>query len=267
MKILVVEDKQMHRDAALETLAGHDVTVVRGFDEAMKLLQPWTTDEATVDRLLVEAGFPEAPGRGSERIDAYMTAKKAAYAQARVGFSFDAVLTDMMMPMSRDKLAPGIFRSQEQVAYGFIIALRAAQCGAKFVAMLTDTNHHQGAMSAALDHLSGPSYQGCWPLQIDGAKVVFVHAPFIKEVVGKKDCTWCKASGVCSTCGGTKQATDWEKKTRSCWSCSVTDQPPTGVCRYCEGTRQEDDVRHERKDWGQVLKDLIASAEAAQTAA
>ena len=116
LRILVVEDKAIHQESARKTLAGHDVTIAKTFDEAIELIDQ------------------------------------------RGNFPYEVVLTDMMMPMSKKKLAPGIFNPGELVPYGFVVALKAALRGAKFVAMITDTNHHRGAMSAALDLLGRPEY-------------------------------------------------------------------------------------------------------------
>lgn len=133
MKILVVEDNEIHRASAVETLAGHEVTIVKTFDEAMDLMS-------------VE------------------------------GFPFEAVLTDLMMPMSKKKLLPEFYNPKEQVPYGFVIMLCAAQCGARFVAMVTDTNHHKGAMSAAIDNLDDHYSWAHRPrLVINGAKVLISH--------------------------------------------------------------------------------------------
>jgi CheY-like chemotaxis protein len=189
MRILVVEDKEVHRKAAEETLADHEVTIVYSFDKAMDIMSE----------------DPEP-------------------------FAFEAVLTDMMMPMCKTTLIPEVFNPSEQVPYGFVIALRAALRGAKFVAMVTDTNHHYGAMSAAIDYLGRAYYKdGSKPnFVVNGAKCTFVHAPFIRDVVG-----------VCEECEGTgSQPSDGRK------------------CLYCEGTGEK--TRYERKDWGRVLRDLTA---------
>ena len=188
MKVLVIEDKEIHCLAATETLVGHEVTIVRSFDEAMEILES-KVDREQMARLLAEAGFPTAPAYGPEYA-AYSEARDKAAAQAVIPFPFEAVLTDMMMPMSQYTLDPRVFNYKEQVAYGFIIALRATLCGAKFVAMVTDTNHHMGAMSAAIDHLSDAYYrkEGFQPnFLINGAKVMFVHAPFITDIVAGKE--------------------------------------------------------------------------------
>lgn len=153
MRILVIEDKELHRKSAEETLSGHEVTIVKSFDEATALMEK-KIDEGNVQRLLTEAGFPTKPGyEDSERWSAYCEAYSQATAKSVVPFPFEVVLTDMMMPMSKQTLAPEVFNPSEQVPYGFILALKATLFGAKFVAMVTDTNHHQSAMSASIDHL------------------------------------------------------------------------------------------------------------------
>lgn len=187
MKVLVVEDKAMHRESAKETLAGHELTIVASFDEAMKLMGV-KIDREKLGRLLTEAGFPAAPTQDDtqEKRSAYWQKSDELEEQCVVPFAFDVVLTDMMMPMSQKMLAPDFYKWGEQVPYGFIIALKAALCGAKFVALVTDTNHHLGAMSAAIDHLGSAAYyrEGCKPnFIVNGAKVMLVHAPFIKDVL------------------------------------------------------------------------------------
>lgn len=219
MRILVIEDKEAHRKSAEETLAGHEITIVDSFDKAMDLLSKDSTP-------------------------------------------FEAVLTDMMMPMSRQTLAPGVFNPSEQVPYGFILALKATLCGAKFVAMVTDTNHHQGAMSAAIDHLGQAYYRnGFKPnFVVNGAKVMFVHTPFVEDVV-PKGCSSCGGTGKCTFCEGTGTTTQAVADKYPAYQSHVGQdciqcRNNKGKCSSCKGTG--DGTRHERKDWGQVLRDLTA---------
>lgn len=192
MNILVIEDKEIHRQSAKETLSGHNVTIVDSFDKAMALMDP-QTDEDNVQRLLVEAGFPTEPEfEDKDRWRAFWNARDEARAKSRIPFPFEVVLTDMMLPMSKKTLTPDAFNPNEQVPYGFIIALKATLCGAKFVAMVTDTNHHKGALSAALDNL-GPSYWHTNSMArgeglpkrfiINGAQAIFVHSPFVGKII------------------------------------------------------------------------------------
>ncbi|MFA5994390.1 MAG: hypothetical protein WC823_05525 [Parcubacteria group bacterium] len=212
MKILVIEDNELHRQSARETLAGHDITIVESFDEAMNIMN------------------------------------------TRSGFNFEVVLTDMMLPMGMKRtLTREAFKSSEQVPYGLIIALRAAISGAKFVAMVTDTNHHQGAMSAAIDFLSSAYYnyeEGFKPnFVINGAQVMFIHTPFCQDIVGKETCGYCKGSGFCYNCEGTG------KNIHGVCCCCRND---AGKCAKCNGTGQANVIRQERKDWGRVLADLTS---------
>ncbi len=38
MRVLVIDDKQLHRTAAVQTLQGHDLTLVDSYDEAQRVL-------------------------------------------------------------------------------------------------------------------------------------------------------------------------------------------------------------------------------------
>ena len=112
------------------------------------------------------------------------------------GNGFDAVLSDMMMPMSPRDLGRGIYDSNKQMPYGFVLALRAAAAGAKYVAVVTDTNHHADPISAALDRIGGfegdkEAWNCAWEdgaleprFEINSAKAFFIHAPLVN---GAKD--------------------------------------------------------------------------------
>ena len=212
MKILVIEDKELHRSSAVETLAGHDVTIVASFEEGINLL------------------------KGKEDV------------------AFEAVLTDMMMSAGRSGAASGMCNPNEQVPYGFILALRAALRGVPFVAMVTDTNHHKSAMSAALDYLGSGYYpeNGFTPnFVFNNAKVMFVHTPFVEDLVKDAPCTRCEENpGICCHCHGTGESQMYLGE--SCGLCKEN----RGVCDKCNGTLKFDDTVHERKDWGQILTDL-----------
>lgn len=259
MRILVIEDKALNQDSARETLAGHEVTIVSSFDAAMEIMSE-KIDEENAQRLLVEAGFPTRPTPPSqpevegvrERWMAYWDAKKAAEAQSVIPFPFEVVLADMMMPMSRESLAPGLFNPKEQVPYGFVLALRAALSGAKFVAMVTDTNHHHGAMSASLDHLgSAYYYAGFKPnFTINGAKVMFVHAPFVTDIAVGASCYNCLGGAACGYCRTPLVQGE-------CRNCKFRGRKPE-PCNVCHGEGKHDKAVYERKDWGQVLADLTA---------
>ena len=255
MKILVIEDKEMHQESARISLAGHELTIVSSFDAAMEIMEP-KINEARVKELLVEAGFSvDMDFKDRDRGTAYHEAYDRAREKSIIPFPFDVVLTDMMMPMSSKTLAREAFNPREQVPYGFVIALKAALCGAKFVAMVTDTNHHKGAMSAALDRLGSTYYrEGMKPnFVINGAKCMFIHTPFLREVLGKAKCYDCGGTGVCKLCHGTGKRDDEYVK----GECNVCTKFP-GRCVYCKGTGVVDETRQDRKDWGKVFLDLTS---------
>jgi CheY-like chemotaxis protein len=83
---------------------------------------------------------------------------------------FDVVLTDLQMPMSSRTLGSEAFKLGQLVPYGLLLKDEAAHQGAKWVAVVTDLNHHADWVSAAFDHFS-------YPMQIEGAKVLMMHAP------------------------------------------------------------------------------------------
>ena len=83
---------------------------------------------------------------------------------------FDVVLTDLHLPMSSKTLGDA-FKLGELVPYGILLMIEAARHGAKFVAVVTDLNHHADPFSAAFDHYSR------FPVKIEDAKVIMMHAP------------------------------------------------------------------------------------------
>jgi len=111
--------------------------------------------------------------------------------------NFEAVLTDLMMPMSERTICDEEYYCAEEIAYGFVLALRAAAADAKYIAVVTDKNHHMDALSAALDRIGGFDKDGkekwnCnWAYHlnpiftINNAKAFFVHAPLIEDTRAK----------------------------------------------------------------------------------
>ncbi len=208
MKILVVEDKEMHQNSARETLSGHEVTIIDTFTTAM------------------------------EKMDKN---------------NYDAVLTDMMLPMSNSNrlLTEESFKKEDEVPYGFIIALKAAACEAKYVAVVTDANHHHDAMSAALHYIGLPYGYGTFGgekqqiFHVNGARVTFAHAPLVTDIVKDAPCGSCRSTGICAWC-------EWQGK-----DCPCRMNGKQGVCPRCNGTLKVDEEVMERKDWGAVLKFLL----------
>lgn len=146
LNILVIEDNADHQQGAREQLAEHNLTIVGSFPEAM--------------RILGSHSFVQIGKKGYEYEG-----------------NFDVVLTDMEMPVERLENLDRTTVKDISAPYGLVLALRAAQVGIKYVAMITDTNHHQGAMSNALDMITGAYWDhGGGVFQIGESRVLFAHA-------------------------------------------------------------------------------------------
>lgn len=143
LRILVIEDTPKHQASAKVGLAGHKLTVVTGYEEAMKLLGESMIDMQTCENTM-----------------------------------FDVVLTDLQMPMSSRTLGSEAFNLGQLVPYGIMLMIEAAHRAVTRVAVVTDMNHHADWLSAAFDHFS-------YPVKIDGAKVLMMHAPMNAD--GTKD--------------------------------------------------------------------------------
>jgi len=233
----------MHQDSARETLKEHEVTIVDSFEAATKKLTKY--------------------GRCSELVKSGMKWEEAEiYVKKPV---YDTVLTDMNLPMDKESLAPEVFNSTEQVPYGFVLALLAAAHGAKYIAMLTDTNHHQGAMSAAIDCIA-PAYYVWYSAEnrekpkvfhINNAVAIFVHTPFFEDKFPDSDCDRCK-DGLCEFCNGTlTKYNDYESRNEPCWCTREDKKHLVGKCSQCHGTLKYTKEVRMRKDWGRVLNDLM----------
>lgn len=119
MRILVVDDNEQHRRAAHAFLKDHDLTVVGDFGKAQTLL-----------------------GKCGRR-GVYKNNQSP---------SFDVVLTDLMLPASDEEQGPdGMKFVGQEMPLGTTLMLRAIACGVKYVACITDTNHHHHPASAAFD--------------------------------------------------------------------------------------------------------------------
>jgi CheY-like chemotaxis protein len=143
-RILVIEDTPKHQVSAKAGLAGHKLTVVTSYEEAMKILE-------------------------SEK--------------------FDIVLTDLQMPMSSMMLNPNAFKLGELVPYGILLMIEAAHRGAKRVALVTDiSNHaqHNNWLVRALDNF-------LYPMKIEKAKVLMMHAPMRMDADGERVKDWSEA--------------------------------------------------------------------------
>ena len=120
MKILVIDDNPLHREAAKAQLTEHDLIVVEGYDEGLKLILNETRD-------------------GIQR--------------ERNPHEFEVVLVDLLMPASSEQQGQrGEKFVGQEMPVGIFLALLAANNGAKYVGLITDTDHHSHPASACIDH-------------------------------------------------------------------------------------------------------------------
>lgn len=125
MKILVFDDSELHRRAAVVQLVGHNVTIVDNFDAAARALVPECL------------GFDKDKG-------------KTQYKQRE----WDVVLTDLLVPASsKHQGDAGQKYVGQEMPLGTSIVLIALANGVKKVGLLTDMNHHHHPASAAVDCL------------------------------------------------------------------------------------------------------------------
>lgn len=121
MKILVVDDNQINLNAAAAQLAGHDLILVDDYEKAQYLINgsPWSKTEKE---------------------------------------SFDAVLVDLLMPatglgsVSDDNPLVG-----REMPVGVFLALLAIKNNVKYVAVFTDSNHHDHPASTCFDAINNYS--------------------------------------------------------------------------------------------------------------
>jgi CheY-like chemotaxis protein len=155
MKIIVIEDSAVHQKSAQLTLTGHELTICKTHDEALKLLSSYS--------------WP----------------------------NWDVVLCDLMMPAgSNAQGQKGNRFVGEEMAVGWSLALSAAKNGAKFVAVVTDMNHHNHPASAMLDELNHHTFK------IDNAKMLMTNRVRFVDVEGyEAPCDICEGTGKISWSG------------------------------------------------------------------
>jgi len=141
MKILVIDDDQVNCDAARAQFADHDVTVVSTYDKG---------------QLLIAGG--EDASNGWARVDPV---------------AFDVVLVDLLMPASRQQQGNrgSCFVGKEMPVGIFLGLLAAVKNGAKYVAVFTDSSHHDHPASACFDVFNcGETYPT--PFAVEGAQML-----------------------------------------------------------------------------------------------
>lgn len=90
---------------------------------------------------------------------------------------FDVVLVDLMLPASSEsQSSKGLDFAGQEMPIGVFLAIKAAMHGAKFVAVLTDTGHHDHPASACLD-----SFCMHRPFMVGDTKVILTNDNFFMD--------------------------------------------------------------------------------------
>lgn len=99
--------------------------------------------------------------------------------------NWDAVLCDLMMPAGENAQgSKGQKFIGEEMAVGWSLALTAASRGAKYVAVATDTNHHNHPASAMLDGIRNHMFS------VDGARMLMTNNLIFVDVEGEEGKDW-----------------------------------------------------------------------------
>ena len=253
MKILVIDDSPIHHESALQTLVGHELTIASTYDEAYELLRKPYISWNTVEDELKRRGFksPYAQDATKEEKIAANIEVKSLNIELCPPPPFDAVFCDMFMPASKKTLGPnGKKYIGQEVPVGFALSLNAVLQGAKYVAVVTATNHHDHPVSAMLDSFASRCPHKSEKVEparfiINGARVGYYHAP--KTSVEGTVCPDCNGSGNKEECG--------------CVSCNHGIPRPD--CDTCNGTGRKCQTcwssgKQMGKDWGKVLAHMLS---------
>lgn len=215
LNILVIDDSVNHQQSARQVLgADHDLTVVGSHDEALKLLET-KRDEAKYETL--RAQYKE---QGVE--DYY----ERASAESRLPY-WDAVLCDLLMPAGRNAQGgEGLKYVGQEMPIGWSLAITAALRGAKYVAVVTDMNHHHHPASAMLDTMDGIIFS------LQGSTALFTNYVRMVGINGTQ--------GICTDCLGEGMKFNGTN---------------TYQCYTCQGTKVS--YSNEGKDWAEILARLL----------
>ena len=175
MKILLIEDDQTNLIIARAQLAGHDLTVLSGFDQALEALAPvfhddeaiaainaklpagWTCSYISYYSGQFSAGYRLNGERPTEGVPDEVRDIVNAIAPQFVDPTFDALLTDVMFPKGgfacMGPTGQEVVRRQGVMPYGPVVALHALQAGVKKIGIITAGDHHSDPFVFAFDRL------------------------------------------------------------------------------------------------------------------
>ncbi len=247
MRILLIDDSELHRRSALQSLVGHDLTIVSTYDEAHALLEkPYVEDEPVREAMNARhSGLSDVAWRNTYEAIAW---------EMRPEARFDVVLSDLLMPASKMTMGEeGLKFVGQEMPVGFALALMASQVRVRYAAVVTDTNHHDHPSSAWLDAFAARTphahdLSGAPPkMTVNGMRLGFYHAP-LRPVDGT----------TCSECGGTGGPE------MSCYCIKHSGGSVNPDCDGCGGSGRrcwpcQSTGKQYGKDWGKVLEHLLAS--------
>ena len=228
MRILLAESDELQQEAAQATLAGHRLVIAESWHNALNYLEE-------------DPGIPISP------------------------CPFDAVLANYRMFFCSRIQLPGAPYWELEGDFGMPLAVKAALCGAKFVAVaqIDRPGRARSRQSLVIETLdarcqemkthSGGLFSN---VTINGARALFCNAPMLEEVVKDAPCLSCKENpGKCPTCKGDGVYSTPHLlggKEQRCLHCLKY----SGLCSHCKGTAKVDVTIYEKIDWGEILKIL-----------
>ena len=176
MKILVFDDNKINRDAAQAQLADHELTVVGTYSEAQDLLIPkidWDLYHQKLSPFKEKfADFdPQADNADQAKLKEYEDGIRVIREQSTRYPDFDVVLTDLLVPASKQSQGDNGWKFVgQEMPIGIFIGLLAAVKGrVKYIAVFTDINHHNHPASACLDAF------GSGPFMVQGSKIILLN--------------------------------------------------------------------------------------------
>lgn len=180
MKILVFDDNKINRESARAQLKEHELVIVGTYDEAQELLTSHT-DRDKVETALKEKFGDFNPYRSDDekKKSEYFAFEKKVIEQATTHPDFDVALVDLLVPASRQSQGPNSKEAGKEMPIGIFIGLLAAVKGkARYVAVFTDSNHHDHPASACFDAFNKhPEFNGIKgvPFEVAGSKIVLTN--------------------------------------------------------------------------------------------
>ena len=100
---------------------------------------------------------------------------------------YHVLLTDLMMPKGgRETMGPeGMKYIFDLLPFGFPLVFLAAKRGIPYIGIVTDVNHHNHPISAAIDPISGAYWSeaesGANLYKVNGSRLGIFHAPFTAD--------------------------------------------------------------------------------------